>query len=106
MYNQQCMNDMYYYNIKLQSWVKIQYRNEPPSPRYGHTMEFFENSLYIFGGYVFENEKYTYTNDLLSFSLGNSPPSFFLCFSPFSLSPRLLFPSLAVLLLVQAMLRL
>ena len=64
------MNDMYYYHYKLQSWFKIEYKNQAPTARYGHTMELFDNTLYIFGGYVFDNEKYVYSNELYLFSLG------------------------------------
>ena len=62
---------MYFYHFKLQTWSKIEYENKAPTPRYGHSMNFNDGILYVFGGYTFFNQKYLYTDELYLFNLRN-----------------------------------
>ena len=63
------LNDLYFYHTIKKSWDTIQYQNQPPAPRYGHSMNFDNDILYIFGGYSFNSEKYQYCHDLCRFDL-------------------------------------
>ena len=54
--NFQFFNDLYKFTLKTNTWEKITYNNlktdiqNIPIPRAGHTMEYYENFLVVFGG--------------------------------------------------------
>ena len=72
------VNNLLVYHSQTGEWTEIQPLNTPPSPRYGHTMVFYENALYVFGGYCHSNEKFHYSNELCVFNLRKWPYYLFL----------------------------
>lgn len=67
---QKPLGDIWFFDFKFNSWKQILCRSQCPPPRYGHTLDYFENHLYSFGGYSFINDKFNYTNDLYIFNTG------------------------------------
>ena len=60
---------MFKYDTISKKWTAVCYSNEGPLPRFGHTMQIYEDSLYIFGGYCFDGKKFFYTNTMIKFDL-------------------------------------
>lgn len=58
-------NDLYFYDIIGQTWLRINQNGKIPSPRCGHTARIYGSKMWIFGGYSREG----YLNDLYSLNL-------------------------------------
>lgn len=58
-------NDLYTFSPKSNSWLLAKETGEAPNPRYGHTANFYNKKIYIFGGW---NGK-SYFGDLHCFDL-------------------------------------
>ena len=48
-----CLNDLWVYNFQKNIWKKEEENeNESPLPRYSHTMSYYNDNIYIFGGSI------------------------------------------------------
>jgi dynein heavy chain, axonemal len=48
-------NDLYCFDLDTQQWEKLEYANNAPEPRGGHTMFAIGRTIYIYGGWNSES---------------------------------------------------
>eukprot|EP00010_Vexillifera_abyssalis_P004484 CAMPEP_0201556066 /NCGR_PEP_ID=MMETSP0173_2-20130828/52970_1 /ASSEMBLY_ACC=CAM_ASM_000268 /TAXON_ID=218659 /ORGANISM="Vexillifera sp., Strain DIVA3 564/2" /LENGTH=849 /DNA_ID=CAMNT_0047968137 /DNA_START=273 /DNA_END=2822 /DNA_ORIENTATION=- len=65
-------NHFYRYDIDSGQWLLIhaaaQTSSRMPAPRYGHTAVFLDEDMFIFGGYAFDGNKGSHSNEMWRFS--------------------------------------
>ena len=67
-YSRVAFNDLYSFDLDTHQWEKIEFANNAPEPRGGHTMFSIDRKIYIYGGWNSENQ---FTNTI-SFNLDTS----------------------------------
>ena len=60
-----CYNDLYFFDLQNRFWEKIKIKNEIPSPRQFHSCNLYGNKIIIYGG----NKGSDLKNDLFSFDI-------------------------------------
>ncbi|KAK3273195.1 hypothetical protein CYMTET_18552 [Cymbomonas tetramitiformis] len=72
--NQESINlgDMYRYDIKENSWHKVECLGEVPSARHDHTLVCHEDTMYLFGGNEGGRKDLKTLNDLYAFDFSTS----------------------------------
>lgn len=69
IFQKETLSDLCFYSFHTNEWNMIQYHNLSPPPLYGHTMNLWDNLIYIFGGYSDVEGKFYYTKELYLFDI-------------------------------------
>lgn len=64
-YQRTSFNDMYTFDLETHAWSKIEYNNNAPEGRGGHSLFAYENKVYIYGGWNSEMQ----FNNVIQFDL-------------------------------------
>jgi dynein heavy chain len=64
-YARVAFNDLYAFDLDTQQWEKIEYANNAPEPRGGHTLFSIGRKIYVYGGWNSESQY----NNVITFNL-------------------------------------